>query len=146
MSFLFGALAASCSSTNSSDGAADAGKTDAGAADAGAPIDDAATVDSESGSDAAAVACNAVPVTECPAPAPRYADVAPIIAERCVACHDGKMKPGPWPLIDYNHVADWADVVRADLLTCAMPPPDAPPMPDGERQLLLTWLRCGAPE
>lgn len=105
---------------------------------------DAPPVDTDA--DGGASACNAVPVTSCPTPAPRYGDVAPIISARCVGCHHGMMKGGPWPLTDYHHVADWADVVRADLLACAMPPPDAAPLPDGERQLLLTWLRCGAPE
>ena len=32
---------------------------------------------------------------------------------------------GPWPLLQYSHVADWYDVVRAMLLDCSMPPPDA---------------------
>lgn len=51
---------------------------------------------------------------------------------------------GPWPLTDYQHVADWAAAVRDELLRCAMPPPEAPAITEGERDLLLLWVRCGA--
>ena len=38
-------------------------------------------------------------------------------------------------------------VVRAMLLDCSMPPPDAGvTMPDEERVAILTWLLCGYPE
>ena len=61
-------------------------------------------------------------------------------------CHNG-MIGGPWPLMQYSHVADWFDVVRAMLLDCSMPPPDAGvTMPDEERVAILTWLLCGYPE
>jgi hypothetical protein len=57
------------------------------------------------------------------------------------------MAGGPWPLTAYNHVADWQDVIRADMLTCAMPPPDAGvPMGSDERVAILTWIRCGFPQ
>ncbi len=54
---------------------------------------------------------------------------------------------GGTSLLQYSHVADWNDVVRAMLLDCSMPPPDAGvPMPDEERTAILTWLLCGFPE
>lgn len=84
--------------------------------------------------------------TECPEPAPRYADVAPLIKRNCLSCHYG-YTDGPWPLTDYQHVADWADVVRDEVRTCLMPPPDAGfQMLTADRVALLTWIRCGFPE
>ena len=90
--------------------------------------------------------CVVIAPTECTAPELRWADVAPIFERRCSSCHDGQ--PGsPWPLDNYGHVADWWDVVRDELLKCSMPPADAEePIPAGERDTLLVWLRCGFPE
>jgi hypothetical protein len=84
--------------------------------------------------------------THCPAPAPRYADVAPLITRNCLSCHYG-YEDGPWPLTDYQHVADWQDVVRDELLACSMPPADAGfQMLTADRVAILTWIRCGFPE
>lgn len=89
--------------------------------------------------------CNPQRVTECPSPAPVYADVAPIFQRVCANCHS--TPGGPWPLDEYSHIADWQDVIRDELLTCAMPPADsAVPLPDADRQLILTWIRCGYPK
>jgi hypothetical protein len=91
-------------------------------------------------------ACTVTPPAACPDPPVDYGDVEPIIAERCLACHIGA-RGGPWGLTTYGHVADWAEVIRAAMLTCAMPPPDAGiDMPDSERELILTWIKCGFPE
>lgn len=94
--------------------------------------------------DGGTVACAVVAPTVCPEPAPRYADVAPIFARHCVTCHYGALD-GPWSLSDYQHIADWSDLVRAQVLTCGMPPADAavPPVPEEDRQAILTWLLCG---
>jgi hypothetical protein len=96
--------------------------------------------------DAGALPCTVQAPTVCPDPPPHWPDVSPIFQRRCVTCHNG-MIGGPWPLMQYSHVADWYDVVRAMLLDCSMPPPDAGvEMPDEERVAILTWLRCGYPE
>lgn len=90
--------------------------------------------------------CAPTAPSECPNPAPRYADVAPIFEQRCASCHNGA-KDAPWPLDTYGHVADWATVVRDELLQCLMPPEDSGvEMPPEERQAILVWVRCGAPE
>jgi hypothetical protein len=98
--------------------------------------------------DATAVApivCSVRAPTSCPDPAPRYADVAAVIALRCESCHSPRWH-GPWPLDRYEHVADWQDTVRANMLDCSMPPPDAGiAMADAERMVILNWLRCGLP-
>jgi uncharacterized membrane protein len=95
-----------------------------------------------------ALSCTVKAPTACPEPPLRYAAVAPIIQERCVnTCHAENIPEGPWPLTDYQHVADWADLVRDSVLGCAMPPPDAGvPITDEERLAILTWIRCGFPE
>ena len=92
-----------------------------------------------------ALVCTVQAPTVCPDPAPHWADVAPIFQNRCVECHNG-MVGGPWPLMQYQHVADWQDLVRAHVLSCTMPPPDAGvPMTDEERTAILTWILCGFP-
>jgi hypothetical protein len=95
----------------------------------------------------AAVECVVVAPTECTDPELRYADVQPIFQQRCVeGCHNG-MPNGPWPLTDYDHIADWWDVVRDEVKSCAMPPPDSGrTMTNEERDAILLWIRCGFPE
>ena len=96
--------------------------------------------------DAGALVCTVQAPTACPDPAPHWADVSAIFQNRCVQCHNG-MIGGPWPLMQYQHVADWSDLVRAMLIDCSMPPPDAGvPMTDEERVAILTWILCGHPE
>jgi len=96
--------------------------------------------------DTGALVCTIQAPTACPDPMAHWPDVQPIFEHRCVLCHNG-IPGGPWPLLQYSHVADWNDVVRAMLLDCSMPPPDAGvPMPDEERTAILTWILCGFPE
>lgn len=93
--------------------------------------------------DAAVYLCTITAPTLCPEPPPHYPDVQPIIQRDCVPCHQG-LPGGNWPLLQYSHVADWQDVIRAHLLACTMPPPDAGvPMTDEERTAILTWILCG---
>jgi uncharacterized membrane protein len=90
--------------------------------------------------------CEVVAPTECPDPAPRYADVAPIFEQRCASCHND-VAGSPWPLDTYDHVADWAPFVRDELVRCSMPPPDSGvTITPEERDLILVWIRCGYPE
>jgi hypothetical protein len=94
----------------------------------------------------AALTCEVEAPTSCTAPALRYVDIAPIIDRRCVPCHFG-IQDGPWPLTKYEDVADWQDLVRADLLDCSMPPPDGGiEMAPTERAAILQWIRCGYKE
>jgi uncharacterized membrane protein len=90
--------------------------------------------------------CEVTAPTECPTPAPVYADIAPIIQQRCAVCH-GATPEGPWPLNDYHSVADWQDDIRGDILNCSMPPSDAGlQMTREEREKILAWIRCGTPQ
>jgi hypothetical protein len=70
----------------------------------------------------------------------------PIFEQRCVPCHAG-LPNGPWPLTTYTHVADWEQELRAALIDCSMPPPDAGAGLTGEeRRAILIWIRCGLPQ
>ena len=90
--------------------------------------------------------CTATAPTECADSVLRYGDVALIFERRCASCHNG-VADGPWPLDNYEHVADWALVVRDELLRCAMPPANSGvTLTPEERERILTWVRCGYPE
>ncbi len=105
-----------------------------------------APTDGGTDDDATAFVCTVTAPTVCPDPAPHYPDVQPIIQRTCVPCHNGSVG-GPWPLLQYSHVADWQDVIRAFVLDCSMPPPDAGvPISDEERTAILTWILCGFKE
>jgi hypothetical protein len=132
----------------------DAGTSDASELDAGESELDAddSELDAEPApdgeADADTFACTVVAPTECPDAGPRYADVAPIIEQRCVPCHspEAAAAGGAWSLHDYRHVADWSDSIRTNLLACTMPPRDAGmSIPADESMLILTWLRCDLP-
>ena len=86
-------------------------------------------------------ACDVVPPTKCPDPAPDYADVEQIIAKRCLSCHDGKGEQ--WPLVSESHVLSWFMQIRDAMIRCQMPPADSGiTMPTEERETILKWLRC----
>jgi hypothetical protein len=88
--------------------------------------------------------CKARAPASCPDPAPRYADVQPIFAQRCVGCHNGTGEF--WPLTSYQHVTMWYAEIRGHMLACSMPPPDSGmTMPIAERELILQWIRCDYP-
>jgi hypothetical protein len=107
--------------------------------------DGAAEPDDDAGGPTAPAQCNVPAPTACPDPKPRYADVMPIFERRCVMCHSG-MKGGPWPLTSYSHVADWFDIIQAEVQACRMPPPEAEvPITVQERVQILSWIRCGYP-
>lgn len=82
-------------------------------------------------------------------------DVAPILWERCGACHrpDG---PGPFPLITFGDVVKRAEMIAVVIQSRYMPP--WPPVPghgqfEGERRMkdreietVLAWIEAGRPE
>lgn len=87
--------------------------------------------------------CSISTPASCPTPAPVYADVKPIFDQRCVTCHNDEPN-SPWSLNDYNHIADWQEVVSQMIADCQMPPADAGiPMTVEEREKILTWIQCG---
>jgi hypothetical protein len=116
------------------------GSTRSSSGDAGGPRDAGARPD------ARVPGCTAVAPSSCDEPALRFRDVEPIVVRSCQPCHSHAAGRS-WPLETYEHVADWHDDVRADLVNCTMPPVDSGvAMTDGERRTLLMWIRCGYPE
>jgi len=81
------------------------------------------------------------------------ADVAPILAAKCVSCH----RPGgvgPFAMTDYRRVKGWSEMIRETLRTHRMPPWHADPAYNSfhnslditvdERRTLLAWVEQGA--
>lgn len=82
----------------------------------------------------------------CPGTAPSYSQkVAPVIASRCATCHG---PGGTEPNHDFT-TYDGVFAERATILTqvysCAMPLAGSPQLAAGEREAVLAWLVCGAP-
>jgi uncharacterized membrane protein len=118
---------------------------DAATADASSTPDAASTPSAAAADSGATATCDAVAPTSCSDPTPHYADVQPIFARRCVSCHDGSGEE--WSLADYEHVADWFEEIRGELLTCMMPPVGSgASITVAERQAILLWLRCDYPK
>ena len=84
----------------------------------------------------------------CPTPEPSYAnDIVPLVKERCFPCHDTGGAAGP--KFDYSTYAGVYQN-RVNILNrvyaCTMPPADAGQPTKTERETLLGWLVCKAPD
>jgi hypothetical protein len=73
-------------------------------------------------------------------------EVAPIIEQRCNACHypNNLQTSAVWT--DYDAVYARRRTIQSRIYSCVMPPQEAPPLARAERSVLLEWLVCGAPE
>jgi uncharacterized membrane protein len=94
----------------------------------------------------AAVSCPNDAPESCPSPAPSYSgQVQAIIQSRCTTCHaPGGLEPTK-PLQTYTQVNDLRLMLLTQVASCRMPLSGAPPLSPDERQALLGWLVCGAP-
>lgn len=83
----------------------------------------------------------------CPGATPSYRrDVAPILEQRCATCHyPGNTQSGD-VFADYDDVYSLRQTVLTRIYGCVMPPDGAPPLTSEQRQILLHWLTCGAPD
>jgi uncharacterized membrane protein len=101
---------------------------------------------------ATAVACgpagecpNDVPAT-CPSPAPSFSgEVQGIIQSRCVSCHAPGGQEQSRPLQTYQQIYSQRIGVLSQVASCRMPLAGAAPLTPEERQALLGWLVCSAP-
>lgn len=98
-----------------------------------------------SSEDAPVDACTKAP-SSCPAPAPTYADVAPIFSAKCAPCHSATGVVPTKPLDAYDAVFRVRITALSQLQGCRMPPDGSPPLTADERQKLLSWFVCGAPK
>jgi uncharacterized membrane protein len=70
-----------------------------------------------------------------------FAQVEPVIAERCGTCHSGVSAPLGVRLETQAEIeARIDDIERQAVLTRAMPPGNATGMTDAERELLAAWI------
>lgn len=85
----------------------------------------------------------------CPDPPPSFAsDAQPIINTYCLGCHSPGGEEANRPLVTYADVAKQngsSGTILNQVINCQMPPPDAPALQPSERDTLLAWLVCGAP-
>jgi hypothetical protein len=91
----------------------------------------------------------ACPVVDagCPSPPPSYAnDVAPIIQERCGACHSPTGVESIRPYQTYKEVKQFQIDILIQTRACKMPPAGAPPLLPTELTTLLGWLYCDGPQ
>ena len=83
-------------------------------------------------------------------------DVAPVLAENCVACHrEGSI--GPMPLTNYDEVKQWAPLIKFRVEERIMPPWHIDPtigiqefkndrsLTEEEIDMIATWVDNGAP-
>ena len=70
-----------------------------------------------------------------------FAQVAPVIEQRCATCHSGASAPLGVRLETEQHITARADdIERQAVLTRAMPPGNSTRMTDAERELLGAWI------
>lgn len=103
----------------------------------------------EGGDESAEGACpNDLPDRNvCQDGAPSYArEIAPILEERCNACHYRGNPGSGVSLADHDAVFARRQTVQSRIYSCVMPPEAAPPLEPTERAALLEWLVCGAPD
>ena len=133
-------LAAACGGSDPDD-ASDT--TEAATTEAVTTTDAAPTTDAASTTDAAPVGPT------------YYQDIAPVLSERCGACHVAG-GVAPFALSTYEQAEMFAPALRVSVELETMPP--WPPggatpellydrsLPEAERELLLAWVDAGAPE
>jgi uncharacterized membrane protein len=93
-----------------------------------------------------AASCPADLPASCPADAAGYkATIAPLIAERCGVCHTPGGASTPY-LETYAEISAAAGAVLDQVYACKMPPAGYPKLTPAERQELLGWLVCKAPD
>jgi uncharacterized membrane protein len=83
----------------------------------------------------------------CATGAPSYAtDIAPLVSARCVGCHYAGNRVSRVVLETRAEIADNRTLALTQVFRCQMPPAEATDLTDVERETLLQWLVCGAPD
>jgi uncharacterized membrane protein len=83
----------------------------------------------------------------CPAVVPSYQNqIAAIVEARCVVCHQPVGPGAEWPLGSWGGISSVSDDALSLVASCKMPEADAGQLTPDERQALLNWLTCGAPD
>ena len=83
----------------------------------------------------------------CATDAPSYAlDVGPIVEQRCATCHYPGNTQSRYVFTEHDDLYSERQTVLTRIYACVMPPAGAPSLSPVERQTLLAWLVCGAPD
>ncbi len=130
------ALAACSSSSGGGSSPPDSGQ------DAESPRDAA----EEKGAADGAPTCPSDLPASCPSPTPSYqTDVEPILRSHCVGCHSPSGTAGYYETT-YAQVAAQQSAVLDQVYDCLMPPADSLQLTLAQRETLLAWLVCNAPD
>jgi len=86
------------------------------------------------------------PPASCPANPPHFTpDVSDAITYNCALCHAPGGSGASQPLTTYDEIYALRLTVQGQIAACKMPPLGWPPMTPAVRDMVLTWLVCGAP-
>jgi hypothetical protein len=82
----------------------------------------------------------------CPSPMPSFSTtVNPIIHSTCVSCHGPGGQQVSMPFTSYDLIFKSKDRILTQVYACRMPPEGNPQLTAAERQQVLGWLVCDAP-
>jgi hypothetical protein len=84
--------------------------------------------------------------TSCSKPIPSYgAVIEPILQQNCVPCH-GPTGSAGYSEATYELVEKQKEPILSFVSNCMMPPSSYPPLTAEQRDALLDWLVCEAPD
>jgi hypothetical protein len=102
---------------------------------------------SSSGGSGGGASCPQDLPSSCPSPAPSYKDtVSAIFASRCTHCHGPGGVQSNRDFTTYANVHAQRSAILDQVYACSMPPAGETPPTTQERDQLLAWLVCGAPD
>jgi len=84
----------------------------------------------------------------CPTAVPSYSgEVSALIGHYCVGCHGPGGQESNRPFTSWQEINanSYAGPMQRQLLSCLMPPADAPQPTADQKQTMVDWLTCGAP-
>jgi hypothetical protein len=100
----------------------------------------------DAGTDAPYLGCPDAGDPTCPSTEPSWKGQVQSIADaKCATCHF----PGAPSGLNFSTPAGFLHdrtTSESDILSCNMPPSDAPPLSPADWETLLEWLACGAPD
>jgi predicted CXXCH cytochrome family protein len=98
------------------------------------------------GSSSTDASCAVTTPASCPTTQPSYqTDVAPILQSYCVSCHQAGGSEANKPLDTYQSALNLSGDVEGEVAGCSMPPSSDAQPTAAQRETLLTWILCGAP-
>ncbi len=84
--------------------------------------------------------------TTCTQTTPSYAtDVSPLLYQYCTSCHQPGGSQSGKPLDTWANVSNLSSKVESKVADCSMPPSSSPQPTAADRDVILSWIACGAP-